>query len=64
MLKARAEEYEARLGICQDVVIESQMADEEVRYELVVDLDRDEYGVKRKGQVVDEKVRGVSEEWL
>ena len=40
------------------------MADEEVRYELVVDLDRDEHGVKWRGQVVDEKARGVSEEWL
>ena len=47
MLRARAEEYEARHVICQDVVIESQMADEEVRYEsVVVGLDRDEHGVK------------------
>ena len=63
-MKVRAEGYVATHGLCQDVVVESQMADEEVRYELVVDLDRDEYGVKWSGQVVDEKARSVFEEWL
>ena len=40
------------------------MADEEVKYELVVDLDRDEYGVKLSGQVLGEKARSVFVEWL
>ena len=62
--KVRAEGYVATRGICQDVVVECQMTDEEVGYELVVDLDRDEHGVKLSGQVVDEKARSVFEEWL
>ena len=62
--KVPAEGYVATHGICQDVVVGRQMSDEEVGYELVVDLDRDEHGVKLSGQVVDEKARSVFEEWL
>ena len=62
--KVPAEGYVATRGICQDVVVGCQLTDEEVEYELVVDLDRDEHGVKLSGQVVDEKARSVFEGWL
>ena len=62
--KVPAGGYVATRGICQDVVVGCQLIDEEVEYELVVDLDRDEHGVKLSGQVVDEKARSVFEEWL
>ena len=62
--KVPAEGYVATRGICHDVVVGCQMTDEEVGCELVVDLDRDEHGVKLSGQVVDEKARSVFEKWL